>query len=195
MQFTKEKMKEILKNHELWLRGCGGERANLREANLREANLREADLHRADLHRADLHGADLNRADLHGADLHGADLREADLYGADLYGADLRWADLHGANLHGANLREADLYGADIDYASWPIWCGSLSVKADSKIVRQLLYHTLQTAINSDIDEELKNVLFSRKLIDQANRFHRVEECGKIILEEYGWIKNFLKNW
>lgn len=160
MQFTKEKMKEILKNHELWLRGCGGERANLREANLREANLREADLHRADLHRADL-----------------------------------RWADLHGANLHGANLREADLYGADIDYASWPIWCGSLSVKADSKIVRQLLYHTLQTAINSDIDEELKNVLFSRKLIDQANRFHRVEECGKIILEEYGWIKNFLKNW
>lgn len=134
MQFTKENLNDIIKNHELWLSGDGGERA---------------------------------------------DLCDADLCDADLHRADLRWADLRLSNLCGADLR-----GADIDYASWPMWCGSLSVKADSKIVIQILYHALRLAKNSDIDEDLKNVLFSRKLIDQANRFHRVEECGKIILEE-----------
>ena len=139
MQFTKEKLNDIIKNHELWLSGDGGERA----------------------------------------DLYGADLRSADLRSANLCEANLRLA-----NLNRADLRGADLCGADIDYASWPMWCGSLSVKADSKIVIQLLYHTLRLAKNSDIDEDLKNVLFSRKLIDQANRFHRVKECGKIILEE-----------
>ena len=164
MQLTKENLNEVLKKHDLWLSGDGGERADLYGADLCEADLREANLCEADLRGADLHGADLCWADLHGADLRGANLR----------GADLRGADLRGANLRGAN----------IDYASWPMWCGSLSVKADSKIVIQILYHALRLAKNSDIDEDLKNVLFSRKLIDQANRFHRVEECGKIILEE-----------
>lgn len=124
MQFTKEKLNDIIKNHELWLSGNGGERA------------------------------------------------------------DLSWADLRGADLRDANLREAELREAELDFSCWPLWCGSLYAKADCKIVIQLLYHTMRLAKNSDIDEDLKNVLFSRKLIDQANRFHRVKECGKIILEE-----------
>ena len=39
--------------------------------------------------------------------------------------ADLSEADLRGADLSGADLRGADLRRADIDYACWPLWCGS----------------------------------------------------------------------
>ena len=45
--------------------------------------------------------------------------------------ADLREADLCGANLHGANL----------DYAVWPLWCGSFNVKAGARLVAQLIAH------------------------------------------------------
>ena len=40
------------------------------------------------------------------------------------------------ANLSGANLR-----GANIDYACWPLWCGSKGVKVDAKIAAQLAAH------------------------------------------------------
>lgn len=123
--------------------------------------------------------ADLRVADLRGANLRGANLRLADLREADLCGANLRWADLRGAEL-----READLRGAELDFSCWPLWCGSLGAKADSKIVIQLLYHTMRLAENSETDEELKNALFTKELIAQANRFHHVEECGKIKEEE-----------
>ena len=45
----KSKLDSILAAHEEWLKGEGGERADLREANLREADLREADLRGADI--------------------------------------------------------------------------------------------------------------------------------------------------
>ena len=92
---TKEQINKILASHKEWMKGTGGERANLRGANL----------YRADLYRADLRDADLRDADLCGADLCGADLRVANLCGADLCGADLRDADLRVANLCGADLR------------------------------------------------------------------------------------------
>jgi hypothetical protein len=116
---TKERLDEILKEHEKWLRTrfcfkVEGSRANLYGADLCEANLYEANLRGADLREADLRGADLREADLYGANLYGANLREADLYGADLYGANLREADLYGADLRGADLREADLREADL---------------------------------------------------------------------------------
>jgi uncharacterized protein YjbI with pentapeptide repeats len=69
-----EKLQEILRNHVLWLKDEGGEKADLHGADLRGANL-----HGADLSEADLRGANLSEADLHGADLHGANLRGADL--------------------------------------------------------------------------------------------------------------------
>ena len=65
-------IKKILSEHLKWLKGEGGERANLSGA-----NLRWADLSVADLRRADLRGADLSEANLSGADLRGADLSEA----------------------------------------------------------------------------------------------------------------------
>ena len=82
-------IKKILSEHSKWIKGKGGERANLSEADLRGANLSGADLSWADLSGADLSGANLSGADLRRADLRRADLRRADLSGANLIGADL----------------------------------------------------------------------------------------------------------
>ena len=72
--YTNEELNEILRKHELWLRGDpSGARADLSGANLIRANLSGANLS----------GANLIRADLSGANLYGANLYEADLSGAD----------------------------------------------------------------------------------------------------------------
>ena len=104
------------------------------------------------------------RADLKGADLRGADLREADLREADLREADLEEADLEGADLRGADLREANL-----DFSCWPLWCGSINVKIDEKIARQLLVHAFVVARDfwpGDLTQEQ---------IDWLNEFHRIK--------------------
>lgn len=107
-------------SHQAWLRGEGGERANLRWADLRDAYLRDADLWDAYLRDADLQGADLSGADLTDTALWGADLSGANLSGADLRGAYLRDASLWGADLSGADLSGADLRGADLTGATLP---------------------------------------------------------------------------
>lgn len=76
-------------------------------------------------------GDDLTRANLHGANLTGANLTRANLHGADLTRADLTRADLTRANLHGAVL----------DFASWPLWCGSVGVICDARLFAQLFFH------------------------------------------------------
>lgn len=99
-----------------------------------------------------------------------ANLDRANLRGANLCGADLCWA-----NLSGADLRGADLRGADLDYSCWPLWCGSLDVKVDARIARQLAYHFCR--LDCDDPEYLE----ARKAIAEfANGFHRVDECGRI---------------
>jgi uncharacterized protein YjbI with pentapeptide repeats len=57
-----EQIKEVLSKHLSWIRGEGGEFADLRHADLSGANLRHANLSGADLSGADLNGADLNGA-------------------------------------------------------------------------------------------------------------------------------------
>ena len=143
---TQEELNMILDKHEKWLNNEeGGEKANLCEADLCGANL---------------HGANLCGANLNGANLHGANLCGANLNGADLGGADLGGADLGGANL---------------DYSCWPLWCGSLDVKVDARIARQLAYHFCR--LYCDDPEYLE----ARKAIAEfANGFHRVDECGRI---------------
>lgn len=108
------------------------------------------------------------------ANLRGADLREADLRGADL-----RWANLREADLREANLREADLSGADLDYSCLPLWCGSLKTNFDDRQLIQIAFHLVSAGLYSkNASEETKAEL--SKLIDFANRFHRVDECGRI---------------
>ncbi|EAF9608466.1 hypothetical protein A6C65_11340 [Listeria monocytogenes] len=59
-----EELNIILDNHEKWLRGEGGEKADLSFADLRSADLRNANLSSADLSSADLRSADLRNANL-----------------------------------------------------------------------------------------------------------------------------------
>ena len=166
-------LKSILEQHNLWLEDHRkGERADLRDADLRGAGLSGANLRDADLRGADLRDADLRDADLSGANLRGADLRDADLSGANLKGADLRYADLRGAGLRGAGL----------DYSVLPLWCGSLSANFDDRQLIQIAYHLVRAGLcSSNASTETKAELV--KLIDFANQFHRVGECGRITFE------------
>ena len=171
-----EELQEILDAHKKWIKGeDGGVRADLRRADLSEANLRGADLRGADLRRADLRGADLRGADLRGADLSEANLSDADLSDAGLRGADLRRANLRRANLRRADLRRADLRGADLDFSCWPLWCGGLAVKVCKRIAVQLAYHFCRL----DCDDP-EYIAARNAILDFANQFHRVGECGKL---------------
>ncbi|WP_303171908.1 pentapeptide repeat-containing protein [uncultured Desulfovibrio sp.] len=116
---------QILQRHAKWLEsgGTDGESANLCNADLRNANLC-------------------------GANLCGANLCNADLYGANLCNANLCNADLCGANLCGADLYGANLCGADLDFSCWPLWCGSKNVKADDRLVVQLIFHVTRLDIS-----------------------------------------------
>ena len=129
------------------------------------------------MHKAWLIGKEFGeRADLHGADLHHARLQDSDLQGADLQGALLQHS-----NLRGAGLQHSDLRGADLDYASWPLWRGSLKAYVDDRIAIQLLYHTLSVVQHSPyVSEDVKKALLSAENVRIANRFHRVGECGEI---------------
>jgi uncharacterized protein YjbI with pentapeptide repeats len=110
---TFEELMEVINDHQKWLAGTGGVRANLSGAYLSAAYLKGADLSGADLRGADLRGADLRRADLSDTDLSFADLSGANLSDADLRCADLRRANLSDADLRRANLSDADLSGAE----------------------------------------------------------------------------------
>lgn len=150
------KLKDVLGKHGQWLAGeDGGERADLIEANLSGANLRGANLREADLS-----GANLLEANLSGANLRKADLREADLSEADL-----RWA----------NLSEADLSEADIDYACWPLWCGSKGVKVDAKIAMQLAAHFC--VLDCD-DPEYQAARAA--ILEFAQKSHRAADLGLV---------------
>ena len=85
MQFTADELNKILIAHAAWVKGEGGERANLSSANL-------------------------TGADLTGADLTGAYLSDANLYGAEPVRAPTcpTTCNLYGANLT-AYLSAADL--------------------------------------------------------------------------------------
>ena len=133
------------------------------------------DLTGADLTNANLRDADLRGANLTGADLTSANLRDADLRDADLRGADLRGADLTGADLTSANLRGADLRGTDIDFSCYPLWCGSLGLKADKRLACQLAYHLC--SMQCDDAEYIK---MRNSILGFANKFHRVDECGEL---------------
>ena len=128
-----------------------------------------------DLKGADLSGTDLKGANLKGADLSGANLMEANLRDTNLINTDLSGADLSGADLRGANLRGANLNGADLDYSCYPLWCGSLHIKADKRLACQLAYHLC--SIQCDDADYIK---MRNSILDFANQFHRVNECGKL---------------
>jgi len=161
---NKKELDCVISKHKEWINGDGGEYASLSHADLRGASLRYANL---------------SHADLSGADLSDADLRDANLKYANLRDADLKYANLKYADLTGADLRGADLRGADLDYSCLPLWCGSLEAHFDDRQLVQIAYHLVKSGLQSkNASEETKKEL--AKLIDFANKFHRVDECGEI---------------
>ena len=145
--------------------------ADLRGADLLWTDLRYADLRGADLRWTDLRYADLQDADLQDANLQCADLRGADLRDADLRGADLRWTDLRGANLQCADLREANL-----DFAGYELSCKTIGIKADKRLVSQLLYHLCRKDVQDCPEwDELRN---DERVIALANQSHVVDVYG-----------------
>jgi hypothetical protein len=139
----------IVKKHGKWLRNEEGGEC--------------ADLQCEDLQGVFLYGANLQCANLQGANLRGANLQCANLRGANLQCANLQCASLHGANLHGANF----------DFSCWPLWCGSLGVKGDEKLVGQLAYHLLDLIKSSGVVVESLDALreLANKSSPVANHF------------------------
>ena len=81
---NQEKLKSVLKEHQLWLETRFSAHIEGCHAKLWDANLMNANLRGADLRDADLKGANLMNANLRGANLMNADLRDANLMNADL---------------------------------------------------------------------------------------------------------------
>ena len=67
--------------------------------------------------------------------------------------------------------KRADLRWADLDMSCWPLWCGSLGVKIDEKLKKQLMYHVID-ACGSE--------MFTGEQVEFANGFHRVGEINEI---------------
>ena len=156
--------------------------ANLDYADLHFADLRSADLRSADLHYANLRYANLDYANLRSADLRYADLHSADLRYADLSSADLSYADLRYVNLRYVNLSCANLSYADLDYSVLSFSCKSLATKFDEKHIIQIIYHAAKPTQNNELDikdTDLKRLLKSKLFQKVANKFHRIDECGK----------------
>lgn len=74
---------------------------------------------------------------------------------------------------------------ADLDFSAFPLWCGGLDVHIDDKQATQLLYHLLRNVnYSKNTSEKMKKICKIKSLVKQANKFHRVNECGMIGLEE-----------
>ena len=183
LKLLKDGCKEAILDYDL--RDANLSRTVLSGANLSYANLKGADLTNSFLDGAVLKGANLTNAlffgavlegaDFSGANLRGANLSNADLSYTDLSYTDLSYTDLNGAVLNGAVLNGADLRGADLDYSCYPLSCGSLHLKADKRLACQLAYYLCSLQCDDADYIKMRN-----SILDFANQFHRVNECGKL---------------
>lgn len=162
---TKEELAKKVELHQKWLLGEeGGERLILAGYNLRHSDLSGSNLSDSNLSRSNLSGSNLSRSDLSRSNLSGSDLSDSDLSDSDLSRSDLRGSDLS---------------GSDLDYSCLPLWCGSLNAHFDDRQIIQIVYHAVKAGLDSpNVSEDVKSEL--RKVAGLANRFHRVDECGKI---------------
>ena len=119
MEYTQAELMEIINDHQKWLAGTGGVRADLSGADLSSVDLSNVNLSRANLCGVDLNSANLSSADLSNINLSCASLsytilRNVNLSGACLRGSTLSGADLSGANMSGIDLGYVDLSEVDL---------------------------------------------------------------------------------
>ena len=83
------------------------------------------------------------------------------------------------------NLRGADLQDANLDYVALPLCCKTLDMNVDDRQTIQQLYHLIRNALYSkNTSAEMKALLSTSALVEKANEFHRVSECGKIVVKK-----------
>lgn len=177
---TNEEIKDKVKKHVKWLRGeADGARAIFTSSDLKSEILSSKKLDSADFRFANLNYAEFSCSILKSADFSFSDLRHVDFSYSNLSRANLAYTDLKWANLSGTSISGADLKGADLDYSCLPLWCGSLHAHFDDRQLRQIAYHLVKAGLQSkNASDETKKEL--NKLVDFANGFHRVKECGLI---------------
>lgn len=73
------------------------------------------------------------------------------------------------------DLSDADLSDADLDYSCYPLWCGSLHLKADKRLACQLAYHLCSMQCDDADYIKMRN-----SILGFANQFHRADECGEL---------------
>ena len=73
------------------------------------------------------------------------------------------------------DLSGADLSRANLDYSCYPLWCGSLHLKADKRLACQLAYHLCSMQCDDADYIKMRN-----SILGFANQFHRVDECGEL---------------
>ena len=188
LKLLKDGCKKAILDYDL--RGADLSYTDLSYTDLSYTDLSHIDLSYTDLSYTDLKGAVLNGAVLKGAFLNSAVLNGADLSYTDLIYTDLSYTDLsytdlkgavlngailNGAILNGAVLNGADLRGADLDYSCYPLSCGSLHLKADKRLACQLAYYLCSLQCDDADYIKMRN-----SILDFANQFHRVKECGKL---------------
>lgn len=166
---TKEELAKKIKLHQKWMRGEeGGERLVLIGYNLRHS---------------DLSGSNLRHSNLSGSNLRHSDLSYSDLSGSNLRNSDLSYSDLSYSDLRGSNLSHSDLSRSNLDYSCLPLRCGSLNAHFDDRQIIQIVYHAVKAGLDSpNVSEDVKSEL--RKVAGLANRFHHVDECGRIEVGE-----------
>lgn len=95
----------------------------------------------------------------------------------------LSHGNLSGSDLRYSNLSYSNLSGSNLDYGCLPLWCRSLNAHFDDRQIIQIVYHAVKAGLDSpNVSEAVKTEL--RKVAGLANRFHRVDECGRIEVGE-----------
>jgi uncharacterized protein YjbI with pentapeptide repeats len=125
---------------------------------------------------------DLSNSNLSNSDLRNTDFRYSDLSNSDLRNTDLRYSCLRYSNLRNTDLSNSDLIGADLDFSCLYFSCKTLYANFDDRQLIQILYHFAKPASNSINckDEDIKKLLKLKTFLKVVNKFHRVDECGRI---------------
>ena len=102
------------------------------------------------------------------------DLSGQYLSGLYLHGLDLSGLDLSGADLWGANLQDANLQEANLDFTGYELSCKTIGIKADKRLVSQLLYHLCRMNVQDCPEwDELRN---DERVIALANQSHLITD-------------------
>ena len=195
-----QEVKEILKNHALWLASDrkDGIRADLSGIDLENAELNNLDLTGAVFRKCTWGGANYEREDLHicsfeNANLSGSCLAGADLTGISFVGANLQKTDLRSSNLNKTDFSLADLTNANLDDCNINM----------ASFRKSILVNTTMMSIdasklgdwddvyleNLKIDKNLF-VKFSYEFIEKNSEKFKYDRSNFSTLEPYGLSKN-----